>query len=109
MAWRIDRDYISDGDRPSAVGTRQGQPEGDTFSFRLRDDDGEVYYHGVADDRHEDDEDGGLYLALKWGEWYAGATDLQVRADEALDHGLTSRDYLAAARLGPRDWVSIYG
>jgi hypothetical protein len=110
MAWMIDHDYIDHGDN-SAVGTGQGELDGETFTFRLLDDDGEVYYHGVADaSAAEDDElDGGLYIALKWGEGYAGCTDLQVRGRTGLDHGLTTQRYLDIIGASTTSWVSIYG
>jgi hypothetical protein len=110
MAWKIDRDYL-DGPDGDAVGRGQGELTGETFTFRLLDDDGEVYYHGVADVAAvaDDDVDGGLYIALKWAEGYAGCTDLQVRGDAGIKHRLTTQDYLDATGRTPADWVSIYG
>jgi hypothetical protein len=111
MAWKIDRDYLESGDI-SAVGTRQGEiePGAETFRFRLKDDDGRVYYGGVADRAAaEDDEDyGGLYQANAWGEAYAGAIWLEVKAGEAATFGLYSRELSAADGLGAEDWVGIY-
>jgi hypothetical protein len=113
MAWRIDHDYLDDGDR-SQVGRASLGPavRGETFAFRLRDDDGEVYYHGVADKRASetpDGEEGSLYEALLWAAHFAGCTDLQVRGAEALERGLTSRQYLDCHKLTETDWVSIFG
>lgn len=119
MAWKIDRDYINGGDgdsTPSRVGIHSPGPEleGPTFRFRILDDDGEVYYGGVADaDAAENDEaPSGLYSALKWAEHDAGATDIQVRPSDGLEHGLTTVAYLDAVGIHPGvadAWVSIYG
>lgn len=108
MAWKIDRDYIDAG-AESAVGTESLGPKlaGPTFGFRLLDDDGEVYYHGVADEAAvvEDDEVGGLYEANRWGMGYAGAVDLQIRARDGWGRGLVSK----AHHPNPDEWVSVYG
>jgi hypothetical protein len=119
MAWKIDRDYINGGEGdpvPSRVGLGSGELEGPTFRFRIRDDDGEVYYGGVADDAaaRDDEAPGGLYTALQWATHDAGATDLQVRPSDALEHHLTSPNYLDAVGITPetpaaKRWVSIYG
>lgn len=107
MSWRIDRDYI-DANR---VGVRQGEPEGETFRFRILDDDGEVYYGGVYDAAAAaaDEAEGGLYQALQFGTWDAGATDLQVRVADGIRHGLTSRKHVDGLGLADDAWISIYG
>ena len=112
MAWKIDRDYISDPNR-TQVGRASAGRElmGSTFRFRLRDSDGEIYYGGVADVAAAEDDlsSGGLYDALQWATYYDGCTDLQVHPTDALEHGLTSVEHLErhpeATRSG---WVSIY-
>jgi hypothetical protein len=109
MAWRIDRDYLDGNTDDSRVGTGQGELGSETFRFRLLDDDQNVYYGGVADREaaENDDEEGGLYQANKWGEWNAGAVWLEVRVRDAEAFGL----YPGAKELtGKRDseWISIY-
>jgi hypothetical protein len=116
MAWKITHDYINGGDGdsvPSRVGTRSTGPEleGPTFRFRILDDDGEVYYGGVADADAavNDDAPSGLYSALAWAEHDAGATDLQMRPSDALEYHLAS-PAMVEPLIGKADaWVSIYG
>lgn len=108
MGWHVHTDHL-DG---SAVGTAAGSMEGETFAFRLRDDDGELYYTGSADaaaGESDDDSPTGLYGALQWAAHDAGATTLEVRAAAALRYGLTTQAYLDAAGVGRQGWVSIYG
>jgi hypothetical protein len=68
--------------------------KGDVVSFRLYDDDGELYYTGEIDrEAHDNAEDGAvgsLYEALQWGAYYAGCTDLRTRSESG-------------------KWTSIYG
>jgi hypothetical protein len=117
MAWKIDRDYLDGTTDRSKVGTMSLGPdlEGETFRFRLRDDDGEVYYGGVADKaaaEADEDEQGGLYEAYRWGTYDSGTTDLQMHPADGLKYGLTSRKYLKIVGIAPDDpkaWVSIYG
>jgi hypothetical protein len=109
MAWRIDRDYIDTG-ADSAVGTSQGELEGDTFGFRLADDDLEVYYHGIADAAAAADDElyGGLYEADRWGTWNAGTVRLEVRARDAIAHGLYSQAGADREGFKPDEWILIY-
>ena len=118
MAWKIDRDYLEETDSEyNRVGTTSLGPEmGDeTFRFRLLDDDGEVYYGGVADRAaaENDEEVGGLYEALRWAMADAGAVNLEVHPADGIKYGLTSADYVERiAKLDPESnegWVSIYG
>jgi hypothetical protein len=50
-------------------------PEGNRVPFRLKDDDGEIYYTGVLDD---DDDCANQSAALAWGEADAGCTTIEV-------------------------------
>jgi hypothetical protein len=117
MAWKITHDYINGGEGdsvPSRVGTRSTGPEleGPTFRFRILDDDGEVYYGGVADAHAataDDGEPGSLYEALQWGEYDAGATDLQMRPSDALEYHLASPAMTEPLIGSANPWVSIYG
>jgi hypothetical protein len=97
MSWMIDRDYLAAemDDQSSNVG--RGQYDSDSppdmpHLFRLRDDDGEVYYGGRYDDGalENDEEYGGLYQAFRWGAYDAGSSDLQIRN-------------------GNGSWESVYG
>jgi hypothetical protein len=86
MYWEITRDYLGvcDGILPSdgdEVGTMVGTPIGsERIAFKIYDDDGEHYYSGRCDAEavKDDDNPEGLYGALQWAEWNAGATDLRV-------------------------------
>lgn len=114
MGWKIDRDYLAERDQDSdnsRAGFTVGVLNGDTFRFRLRDDDDIVYFGGCfdAEAAEHDDHSRGLYGALKWAEGDAGCTDLQVKVPAALRLGLTSQAYVNGANLGATDWVSIYG
>jgi hypothetical protein len=90
--WKIDRDYIAEGDEPSRVGTT-GDLWGDgvfdpiqplpadplpLIRFRLLDDDGEVYYGGVL---HDDDECLNQAEASRFGTDDAGAIWIEVKRD----------------------------
>lgn len=104
MAWYIDRDYDDEPDK-SRVGTRSViEPTGDRrIRFRIRDDDGEVYYGGWWDGSDIDSGPGSLYEALSWAVWDAGAVDLQLHANDAAEHGL----YTGPA--DPQTWISVFG
>jgi len=49
--WLITRDYISEGES-KGVSSRsyKGERKALQHKFRMKDDDGNVYYHGVSDD-----------------------------------------------------------
>jgi len=49
------------------------------IDFRLFDDDGELYYEGRL---HDDDECLNQSAALKWGEGFAGCTEIQVNRQD---------------------------
>lgn len=94
MAWQIDHDFIDEAD-----GGREGYAEEHTripiaaaaagfqsellpvtendnhVTFRLYDDDGELYYEGSC---HDDDECLNQEAALRWAEGYAGCTTIKV-------------------------------
>jgi hypothetical protein len=91
MAWKIDRDYINGTvddicHLPSRVGsegaiTVDGDPlpsDGERVRFRIKDDDGEVYYGGWLND---DEECANQLSALSYGTWDAGATEIEVKRD----------------------------
>lgn len=95
MAWKIDRDYLAETPDESEVGRGQYDFENEEpmpHRFRLRDDDGIVYYGGRYNDIAELDDEtwGGLYQAWQWGAGWAGTTDLQIKTK----HGA---------------WESVYG
>lgn len=121
MAWQIDRDYLYHRDpefyRELGVGTLAGVCEGEMtgprYRFRLRDDDGQVYYGGWYDEqaaRADDDDPAGLHAL-----WLRVAprtpqgtctTALEVKVHDAVALGLMDRD--RAAREGG-GWVSLFG
>lgn len=51
---------------------------GQRIEFRLKDDDGEIYYVGELDD---DEESLNQQAALRWGESDAGCTTIEVKRD----------------------------
>ena len=78
-------------------GDNSGQPPMGAFPFvfRLKDDDGELYFSGRYDSEAADADEhtwGGLDMAWKWGMAYAGATILEVRVDDVISqmqaHGM---------------------
>ncbi len=101
--WKIDRDYISDPGEESRVGTTEEHtrvpliavialgaesedlPTKDDAGndlplvrFRMKDDDGEVYYGGEL---HDDDECLNQEAALSYGMGDAGCTTIEVKRD----------------------------
>lgn len=82
--WIIDRDYITrDGER-SRVGYGSGisgAPK-DPIRFRLKDDDGEVYYGGAISESWLNGPETLAFAPLDWGAADAGCTELQYRNDD---------------------------
>lgn len=92
--WEIDRDYINgkgDDFVPSRVGTTGESvnigvspiapdyielPPGDVVRFRMKDDDGNVYYGGWL---HNDPEGLNQQAALAYGMHDAGCTTIEVK------------------------------
>ena len=88
--WEIDRDYINDGDDKRVgftgetvnVGLGPIMPEiitlphGPVARFRMRDDDGEVYYGGWL---HNDDDCLNQQAALDFGMCDAGCTIIEIK------------------------------
>ena len=76
---KVDRDYIAEDDDVSRVGIEWSSdlfPVGDTVRFRVKDDDGEVYYGGwLINDPYGNVQ----YNVLKWAEHDAGATTIEVK------------------------------
>jgi hypothetical protein len=76
---KIDRDYISEGDETKRTGSTwstKAKLEGEKVRFRMKDDDGNVYYGGwLINDPH------GIvqYDMLRWGENDAGCTTIEVK------------------------------
>ena len=117
--WKITEDKLFDPkwDEKPATGTADGSEDGLTIPFRLYDDDGELYYVGLcneesylAGDDHPDE--GTLYKAWKWGEWFAGCTDLRLRlSDLEQIHGSDSKTYeIFRDKIArPDGWCSIFG
>lgn len=123
MAWKIDRDYLDSGTEDSQVGRASLGLDliGPTFGFRIRDDDDVIYYHGIADERAAEEledeygnpDQGSLYEANKWGEWFAGAPWLDLRRKDAERLGFASPNPNAALdhdsdEAYGNEWVSIY-
>lgn len=80
MYWKIDRDYLVDGEiiTETRVGTKVGEKQnavGKIMRFRLLDDDLEVYYGGEADDD-------GLESVFDFAQRDAGTTLLETRFAE---------------------------
>lgn len=97
MAWEITKDLLEGTDSPhSRVGYSEEHERipvmaavigmqsellpntGERIPFRLKDDDGEVYYEGML---HDDNECRNQLSAQKWGEDDAGCTMIEVKRD----------------------------
>jgi hypothetical protein len=111
MAWVIDRDYLwrEGDDLPKRVGVGQGDLTGETYRFRLRDEDGEIHYGGRCDAAAADDDEaeGGLYQAYRWGMADTGATELELHRDDALRLRLSTEEFVD--RHTTDGWTTIYG
>lgn len=97
--WKITKDHISEPGEESRVGTseehsriplyavlageqseRLPNEELPLVAFRLKDDDGELYYEGEL---HDDDECLNQEAALSYGMNDAGCTTIEVKRDGA--------------------------
>lgn len=96
MGFKITRDFIKEEDEKGAVGTVSIRQTGFNAFFmseeeqeqceyhdgkikvRLKDSDGNIYYHALVDDDSFSCE-----LLLEWGMSYAGATDLDIHMQSA--------------------------
>lgn len=111
MAWKIDRDYLAEPDDVSRVGWGVGKLQGDTWRFRLRDEDGEVHYGGIFDRAAAENdvaEDGsGLYTLWQFGMSDTGATELEMSRAAALKLGFAQPEHVD--RHTRDGWTTIYG
>jgi hypothetical protein len=90
MAWKITRDFLAEqwSDDTSSVGvegdiTVDGDPlpsVGKERTFRVWDDDGELYFEGVLND---DEDCANQMSALSWAMYDAGATTIKIRRGNA--------------------------
>ena len=71
--WMITRDYISTGEDKKETGKKSVDfdKEKANFKFRLLDDDGIVYYHGIADKE--------TFSPLNYYSNFAGCTEIQYQ------------------------------
>ena len=110
MAWKIERDHIAEmfGDESERAGFGRGNLEGETFRFRLRDEDGEIHYSGRFDrDAADNDmERTGLYSLWEFGMADTGATDLELHRDDALALGFARPEHVD--RHTRDGWTTIY-
>lgn len=117
MYWEITKDLVTEPEDglPSRVGRSAGMKQTHTaklFEFRMYDSNGELYYIGRCDQEafHDDESEGGLYSALQFAEWDAGATDLRLKLEDVLTMHDDERMQSIYKELARRDgWVSIYG
>ena len=111
MAWRIDRDYLAEAGDVSRVGWHVGELEGETWRFRLADEDGEIHYGGLFDRAAAEDdeaEDGsGLYTLWQFGMSDTGATELELHKADALALGFARPEHVD--RHTRDGWTTIYG
>lgn len=116
MFWIITKDHITEkgedgfGELVSS-GTATTKPK---ITFKIYDDDGELYYTGECDhDAFLTDDDGlpgALYQALRWATHNAGATDLRLKLSDVLELIPGERMKAIYTGLARSDgWVSIYG
>lgn len=126
MGARIDHDHTMEpGDNSEYDRTGYelwgGLTGTDTVRFKLRDDDGEIYYSGRMDrdmyTQHEDEGDGtepSAYLLLKWAEGDSGCTDLLIHvADSQAPVEYVERmrgyGYVFKVKGNPHDWMTEIG
>jgi len=82
--WKITKDLIFEEDswfwEKSEVGkhTTDFDPEKAIFEFRLLDDDGNVYYHGLSDSCDDDN----AFEPLDYYMAHSGCTEIQYKVDE---------------------------
>jgi hypothetical protein len=96
MGFKVTRDFITKkGEESYASGIESVRQKGFNAMFmseeeqekclyhggkikvRLKDSDGNIYYHGVVDD-----DDFSCELFLQWGQGFAGSTDLDIHIDD---------------------------
>lgn len=85
---RIDRDYLADDDGSLSGKTWAGKvidesPQPERVRWRLKDDDGNVYFGGWLEDagaKIPDSADPWLFL-VEWGAAYAGCTRVEEKRD----------------------------
>jgi hypothetical protein len=116
--WRITQDYINrepEDRKFNRVGTEgPGNPEADTslplsITFRLKDDDGQVYYGGKAANEES------LELAFDFGIADAGCTALEVKVQPdgcwccQKDHWGLAQDCYCRGNVKTSHWVLTLG
>ena len=78
MRWTITIDHTGGGD--AGRGNFTGRAAELPFSFRLYDDDGELYYSGRSDDRDSEK----AFAPLDWAMRHAGCTEIKYQEGNGL-------------------------
>lgn len=124
MGFKIIRDFIKEQDEKGAVGTVSIRQTGFNAFFmteeqqeqceyhegkikvRLKDDDGNIYYHAFVDD-----EDFSCELLLEWGMSYAGTTDLDLHIESAKEiyKNVDVEERFARLISKDRKWIAHMG
>lgn len=80
--WIITQDLLCDSKDPDDVsavgrGNHGGLVGTLPYEFRLRDDDGLIYYYGRSNDRESES----AFTPLDWSMGYAGCTSIEYKQD----------------------------
>jgi hypothetical protein len=119
MGFKVTRDYVKDKDEKGQVGNEsirqtgfnamfmseeeqeQCEYHGGKIRVRLRDDDGNIHYHGVVDDI-----DFSAELFLNWGMSFSGAVSLDLYKED-WDKLTDNREHPYLSKDGK--WYSFMG
>lgn len=80
MKWKIVADLVSNGADDNVMSIN-GKPEGETVSFKMLDDDNNLYYLGVAEKGPHDSEEGFEPLD-DFGKPNAGCTSIEYLTEK---------------------------
>lgn len=80
--WKIIKDNVADNDEESQVGKIKRDYQGGQHRYRLKDDDGEIYYYLLSDIDGKDGYEDELFAPLDWGTWFAGCSSIEWKNPE---------------------------
>lgn len=77
-AWEVTHDRWPEDETVGIASRREVMDDAAVVMFRLADDDGVIYYHGVWRTDGSDDAEVALEELYRWGGYYAGTTSLSL-------------------------------
>jgi hypothetical protein len=82
--WKIikDNSFNPDFDDKPLTGKEYKDYQGGKFRYRLKDDDGEIYYYIFSDINPDKGTEEELFLPLDWAMNYAGCTSIEYKDKE---------------------------